>query len=226
MANPNDLGPKARALYEAVKKIKEEQEAAEREAAGRPQATQAEIEGAMVDDFQAYREWVETHGDEFQELMDKHAHEFPEFEDEPWEEMPPPGESPAWFKDPPSEEELHSFAGAAVAPVAPAQGVLGDDTLGRLIQYCMPFCRRWVPRYFKVFAPLAILFIVVRFRQQYLRSGVPWYQFGRWLDANDPMIVPKMIGLGALVAGWVVFMWLAVDAERARVRRKRDLKAA
>lgn len=110
----------------------------------------------------------------------------------------------------------------------PNQGysVLADDTLGRMIQYCMPFFKKWVPRYFKVFSPLSIAFIVLRFRQLYLRSGVEWYQFGRWLDANEPMILPKMIGLAALVAGWFIFMWLAVSVDRERARRKRDLKAA
>lgn len=105
------------------------------------------------------------------------------------------------------------------------QGVLADDTLGRLIQYCAPFCRKWGGRYLKVFGTLGVIFTPLKFRQQYLKAGVPLEQFSRWLDVNEPMILPKIIGIAALVAGWVILMWLAISVERERVRRKRLLKA-
>lgn len=106
-----------------------------------------------------------------------------------------------------------------------AHSILADDTLGRLIQYCLPFVKKWTPRYFKVFFTLGCVFIPLKFWQQHLKSGVSWDRFARWLDVNEPMIVPKTIGITALVAGWLVFTWLAISVERQRWLRKRRSKA-
>jgi len=102
-----------------------------------------------------------------------------------------------------------------------SESVLADDTLGRLLKRAQPV----VARYARVYGACGLILLPVKVHQVYLRSGVSVGEFGRWIDVNEPLLLPKFIGAIALLAAMILMFLMGWDSEVRRYRRKRHSKA-
>jgi len=93
-----------------------------------------------------------------------------------------------------------------------------NDTLGRILRRMEP----WANRYTRWMGGFGAALFLLKAYQVHLLAGGSFFEANAWINQHDPLVIPKIVGCAAFLAGMALLVDLVVDAERKRRKARRS----